>query len=128
MKIDNPQGDASLAIDKSKLDVTSSLVDGMRCRYYIKVTATISDGDKNLSTVAYARESLSKAGMDASQITGSASSYARKYALGGLLAIDDEKDADSRDNSSKTKVTTKAPTKVTGKPVTKDISPEKRRK
>ena len=70
-------------------------------RYYVKATATITDGKENVSTSAYARESLDKKGMDASQVTGATSSYARKYALNGLLAIDDTKDADSMDNSKK---------------------------
>lgn len=64
-------------------------------RYYIKATATLSDADNCISTSAYAREQLEKKKMDASQVTGAASSYARKYALNGLLCIDDTKDADS---------------------------------
>lgn len=68
-------------------------------RYYIKATATLFDGDNCISTSAYARESLDKKGMDASQVTGATSSYARKYALNGLLCIDDTKDADTMDNS-----------------------------
>lgn len=70
-------------------------------RFYVKATATITDGKEQLSTSAYARESLDKKGMDASQVTGATSSYARKYALNGLLAIDDTKDADAMDNSKK---------------------------
>jgi len=70
-------------------------------RIYIKATAIISDGEDSISTVAFARESESKKGMDESQITGTASSYARKYALNGLLAIDDTKDADTMDNRHK---------------------------
>lgn len=70
-------------------------------RYYVKATATITDGKESISTSAYARESLDKKGMDASQVTGATSSYARKYALNGLLAIDDTKDADTMDNSKK---------------------------
>lgn len=70
-------------------------------RFYVKATATITDGKENVSTSAYARESLDKKGMDASQVTGATSSYARKYALNGLLAIDDTKDADTMDNSKK---------------------------
>lgn len=70
-------------------------------RFYVKATATITDGKEQLSTSAYARESLDKKGMDASQITCATSSYARKYALNGLLAIDDTKDADTMDNSKK---------------------------
>lgn len=63
--------------------------------HYIKATATITDGKDTLSVEAYARESLTKKGMDDSQITGTASSYARKYALNGLYLIDDTKDADT---------------------------------
>lgn len=70
-------------------------------RFYVKATATITDGKDEISTSAYARESLDKKGMDASQVTGATSSYARKYALNGLLAIDDTKDADTMDNGKK---------------------------
>ena len=72
-------------------------------RYYVKATATITDGKESISTSAYARESLDKKGLDASQLTGATSSYARKYALNGLLAIDDTKDADTMDNSKNPK-------------------------
>lgn len=65
-------------------------------RYYIKATVSITDGTQTITASAYAREEEVKKGMDGSQITGSASSYARKYALNGLLAIDDTKDADTR--------------------------------
>ena len=65
-------------------------------RYYVKATATLSDKDgKTASATAYAREPLTKKGMDEAQITGATSSYARKYALNGLFAIDDNKDADT---------------------------------
>ena len=67
-------------------------------RIYVKATATISDGENSISTTAYAREAAEKKGMDASQVTGSTSSYARKYALNGLFLIDDNKDADHMDN------------------------------
>lgn len=70
-------------------------------RYYVKATATLSDGTNSISTSAYAREPLEKKGVDASQVTGATSSYARKYALNGLLCIDDTKDADTMDNSKK---------------------------
>lgn len=63
--------------------------------HYIKATATITDGNESHVVTAYARESLTKKGMDDSQITGTASSYARKYALNGLYLIDDTKDADT---------------------------------
>ena len=64
-------------------------------RYYVKATATFSLGSESASVSAYARESLDKKGMDSAQITGAASSYARKYALNGLFCIDDTKDADT---------------------------------
>lgn len=64
-------------------------------RVYVKAVVTITDGTNKVEASAMARESLSKKGMDDSQITGTASSYARKYALNGLLALDDNKDPDS---------------------------------
>lgn len=63
--------------------------------HYIKATAMITDGQIERVVTAYARESENKKGMDHSQITGTASSYARKYALNGLYLIDDTKDADT---------------------------------
>lgn len=67
-------------------------------RFYVKATATLTDGERSLSNQAFAREEAEKKGMDGSQVTGAASSYARKYALNGLLAIDDTKDADALNN------------------------------
>ena len=65
-------------------------------RFYIKATATLTNANgESVSTTAFAREEETKKGMDASQVTGASSSYARKYALNGLLAIDDSKDVDS---------------------------------
>ena len=64
-------------------------------RIYVKATATLKYGDDEISTSAFARESLTKKGMDDSQITGSTSSYARKYALNGLFLIDDNQDPDA---------------------------------
>lgn len=66
-------------------------------RFYVMATATVTDVETGLSTdvTAYAREDESKKGMDGSQISGTASSYARKYALNGLFLIDDSKDADT---------------------------------
>lgn len=72
-------------------------------RFYIKATAKVTDGKDEIATTAFARESKDKKGMDESQITGSASSYARKYALNGLFCIDDTKDADFMDNSQSSK-------------------------
>jgi hypothetical protein len=68
-------------------------------RYYVKATATIREGKESVSTTAYAREAVTKKGMDEAQVTGATSSYARKYALNGLFLIDDTKDADTQDNT-----------------------------
>lgn len=72
-------------------------------RFYIKAIATLLDSESGniiAQTSAFAREPITKKGMDDSQITGAASSYARKYALNGLFCIDDTKDADTMDNRS----------------------------
>ena len=70
-------------------------------RIYVTATATLTDIETGqaIEAVASARESLEKKGMDSAQITGAASSYARKYCLNGLFCIDDTKDADTMDNS-----------------------------
>jgi len=67
-------------------------------RVYVVATATVSDGTDELKVSAFAREPENKKGMDESQITGATSSYARKYALNGLYAIDDNKDADTNEH------------------------------
>ncbi|ECF2500723.1 recombinase [Salmonella enterica subsp. enterica serovar Virchow] len=64
-------------------------------RYYVKATATITDGENKHTATAMAREEESKKGMDSAQVTGATSSYARKYCLNGLFGIDDAKDADT---------------------------------
>lgn len=66
-------------------------------RFYVKATVTFIDieSGENIQNTAYAREENEKKGMDGSQLTGTASSYARKYALNGLFCIDDTKDADT---------------------------------
>ena len=71
-------------------------------RFYVKATATFTDLESltDVSVSAFARESKEKRGMDDSQITGAASSYARKYALNGLFLIDDTKDADTDENKN----------------------------
>ena len=68
-------------------------------RTYVESTATLYDldSDEKLCAVAYAREPQTKTGMDAPQITGAASSYAKKYALNDLFAIDDTKDPDTNE-------------------------------
>ncbi|MGN1029751.1 MAG: ERF family protein [Bacilli bacterium] len=77
-------------------------------RYYVKATATIKDTESEAteSTIAFAREEETKKGMDGSQVTGASSSYARKYALNGLFAIDDNKDSDTTNTNSKDKKAT----------------------
>ncbi|UNQ40926.1 ERF family protein [Prescottella equi] len=77
-------------------------------RYYVKAQAVVSKGDAYISTSAYAREADDKKGMDAAQVTGATSSYARKYALNGLFAIDDTKDADTDEHRRETTQTAKA--------------------
>ena len=89
-------------------------------RIYVKATATMkTPSGETYSTNAFAREPLSKKGMDDSQVTGTASSYARKYALNGLFCIDDNKDADALNvnkeftESEKKPKTTAAPQQTT---------------
>ena len=69
-------------------------------RYYVKATATITDGDASHTATALAREEESKKGMDSAQVTGATSSYARKYCLNGLFGIDDSKDADTDEHKN----------------------------
>jgi len=64
-------------------------------RVYVKATSTITDGENSLSNSAYAQEPEEQKGMNAAMLTGSASSYSRKYSLNGLFLIDDTKDADA---------------------------------
>lgn len=73
--------------------------------HYIKAEARLvgTEPNENVFAVAYAREPESKKGMDASQVTGTASSYARKYALSGLFALDDTKDADAQNGRGEDK-------------------------
>ena len=93
-------------------------------RYYIKATATLTDGEESVSAIAYAREDAEKKGMDGCQLTGACSSYARKYALNALLMIDDAKDSDddslSPNNPENQKKDDKKNDKPTPKPVKRD--------
>ncbi len=89
-------------------------------RVYVKATAKLSDGNEVYTADGFAREDESQKGMSVSQITGSASSYARKYALNGLFAIDDTKDPDATNDHSDKKETKVAPQKTeTPKPEAK---------
>ena len=78
------------------LIVNDEVIEVGECTY-VKATATLTDcvSDGQVSSTAYAREAMQLKGQSPSQMTGTASSYARKYALNGLLAIDDTKDADA---------------------------------
>ena len=83
---------------KCALTLTDEIIE-VGGRIYVKATATLRDTEtlESISVSAMARESEEKKGMDESQITGTASSYARKYALNGLFLLDDTKDADSEE-------------------------------
>ena len=86
-------------------------------RIYIKATAAVTDGQAIVKAEGYAREPKEKKGMDESQITGTASSYARKYALNGLFLIDDTKDADATNDHGKgQQQARKAPQRAKTKP------------
>lgn len=86
--------------------VVTDTIEAVGNRIYVRATAVFTDTEsmEQVSCSACAREEETKKGMDASQITGSASSYARKYALNGLFCLDDTKDADAlpQDNSQRT--------------------------
>ena len=77
-----------------QLTLTDDIIE-IGSRYYVRATATLIDGDEETCVTGWAREEEGKKGMDASQLTGTASSYARKYALNGLFLIDDANDADT---------------------------------
>lgn len=92
-----------LKVNNCMLTLGDELVN-IGARYYVKATAMLIDVDdpsSSVSTTAYAREPENKKGSDESQITGACSSYARKYALNGLLCIDDVKDADATNTHGK---------------------------
>ena len=91
-------------------------------RIYVKATATLHTPTETFSNTAFAREAQSKPKMDDSQVTGSASSYARKYALNGLFAIDDTKDADELNvNDEYTQKVTKPSKQAKPKAVAPDM-------
>jgi len=92
-----------LAINGLALIITDDIVD-IAGRVYVKANASVIDSiGAQIGSNGFAREAETKKGMDDAQITGSASSYARKYALNGLFAIDDTKDADSTNTHGKDK-------------------------
>ena len=91
------EGCKPLLAEYKAVIVLSDYIEKVDDRYYVKAVATFIDTEsgEKIENQAFARESAEKRGMDDSQITGTASSYSRKYALNGLLAIDDQKDPDS---------------------------------
>jgi len=93
--------------EETKLYIKDDIVQ-IGDRFYVKATVFFKSDEDEIEVTAFAREPLSKKGQDEAQITGSASSYARKYALNGLFLIDDTKDADTMDNTYK-EPTTEAP-------------------
>jgi|TARA_E500000318_G_scaffold71659_1_gene66342 hypothetical protein len=84
------------------LTITDTIIE-VSGRIYVKALATLldNDSDNGIPVAGFAREADAKKGMDEAQITGSASSYARKYALNGLFAIDDTKDPDATNKHGK---------------------------
>lgn len=107
-----------LCKDHKALVTVSDTLEYINGRFYVKATATFTDAEsgENTCVTAYAREPESKRGMDDCQVTGTASSYARKYALNGLFCIDDTKDADT---DAYAKQTGKAERKPAEKPAEK---------
>jgi len=103
------------AVKKIKGDCSvccSDRIEAMGDRYYVVCTASLRLGGECISVEGWAREAQTKKGMDDSQITGATSSYARKYALNGLFAIDDTKDADATNDHDKKPPAKKATKKI----------------
>lgn len=105
--------------NKLTLTLTDTIVPASETRFYVKATAKVIDieSGETIDNTAFAREDAEKKGMDGSQITGTASSYARKYALNGLFLIDDTKDADTdeyHEQNNQVKLITKAQIKKLG--------------
>jgi len=112
--------------NKLTLTLTDTIVPASENRFYVKATARLIDIEmadvegiepRIIENTAFAREDAEKKGMDGSQITGTASSYARKYALNGLFLIDDTKDADTdeyHEQNNQVKLITKAQIKKLG--------------
>ena len=99
---------------KATMTIDDDMVN-LQNRFYIKATVTLRDVESNevVTTNAFAREEETKKGMDGSQITGSTSSYARKYALNGMFAIDDTKDSDATNTHGKEEKPSKQVEKAT---------------
>jgi len=111
-KVINPMG--------FSITLTDDLI-GADGRWYIKSVAELTDGVRTFKSIGLAREEETKKGMDGSQITGAASSYARKYALNGLFAIDDTKDSDATNNHGKSQESAPQAKAKTGMPPLSDF-------
>ncbi|MBZ5958168.1 ERF family protein [Leuconostoc gasicomitatum] len=111
--------------DEQKATVTlSDEIVMLGNRFYIKSTAKITNSSGESETaIGFAREAETKKGMDDSQVTGSTSSYARKYALNGLFAIDDTKDADTNEQATQTRANNAQQTKGTNNSSSKPKNP-----
>lgn len=90
-----------LLAERGLLMTITDSVELIGYRYYIKATVKVTDGTQTYEVSAYARETLERKKMDDAQLTGAASTYARKYALNGMYCIDDAKDADGLPNELK---------------------------
>lgn len=104
----------------SKVKAAVTINDEMVCigeRVYVRATATFIDAEtgEKVENSAYAQEPNDRKGMDASQVTGATSSYARKYALNGLFLIDDNKDADTDESKTEKDARKKQSEKKTDK-------------
>lgn len=96
-------------------------------RFYVKSIATLFDNesDEKISNIAFARESLDKKGMDASQVTGATSSYARKYSLNGLFLLDDTADTESTEFKTEAETKKKKQIKEESKEMMNDLTKKK---
>jgi hypothetical protein len=103
-KVVNPMGFSIVLTDQVK---------EIGGRIYVEAIASLFNGELEYSATGLAREEETKKGMDGSQITGAASSYARKYALNGLFAIDDTKDSDATNDHGKSQESKVSQAKVT---------------
>lgn len=91
-----------LLADRGLVLTLTDSIEVIAHRIYVVATARLADGENEIQTKAYAREDETLKGMTGSQITGTASSYARKYALNGLFCIDDTRDADATNDGTQT--------------------------
>lgn len=115
---------------ETKYEVATIITDSIEAiggRVYVKATVTMYDINtgESISSTAYAREAETKKGMDDAQVTGATSSYARKYALNGLLLLDDTKDVDTDEYQAKAKQAEKKAEVATTKPAQQEAGPNR---